>query len=189
MVTNVNYKSSTLLAYMLNYITKHRYRSKLMSFMSFGALTCFVRHLFFCWIKVSQMMNWSAPLRRARQDDRNRYIICYIWSPESRDINSAPKPSWEESRRHEKVCHRRWGPPIIGAGRPAPPQVNRPMGPPISHHLRTSVLHRLRVCIWSRFDPRALVHPTNLYKQPCTSWGRGIPETLIHISHLEIRVH
>jgi hypothetical protein len=67
------------------------------------------------------------------------------------------------------------------------------VGPPISHHLRTSVLHHLRVCIstldWSRFDLRALVHPTGLYKQPCTSRDRGIPETLIHISHLEIKVH
>jgi hypothetical protein len=144
-----------------------------MSSTSFCALTCFAGHLIFHWIKVSPMMNWSAPLRRARRDDRNGYIICYIWSPESSDINSASKPGWEESRRHEKACHRRWGPPAIGAGWPTPPQVGRPVGPPISHHLRMSVLRRLRVCIstldWSRFDPRALVHPTSLYKQPCTS--------------------
>jgi hypothetical protein len=164
-----------------------------MSSTSFGALTCFAGHLIFHQIKVCQMMNWSAPLRRARRDDRNGYIICYIWSPESRDINSASKPSWEESRRHEKTRHRRWGPPAIGAGQSTPPQVDRPMGPPVSHHLHTSVIHCLKVCIstldWSWFDPRALVHPTGLYKQPYTSWGRGIPKTLIYISHLEIRVH
>jgi hypothetical protein len=33
-------------------------------------------------IKVSQMINWSAPLRRARRDDQNGYITCYIWSSE-----------------------------------------------------------------------------------------------------------
>jgi hypothetical protein len=49
-----------------------------MSFTSFGALTCFVGNLFFHQIKVSQMMNWSAPLRRARRDDQNGYIIFYI---------------------------------------------------------------------------------------------------------------
>jgi hypothetical protein len=49
-----------------------------MSSMSFGVFTCFVGHLIFHQIKVSQMMNWSAPLRRARRDDRNRYTICYI---------------------------------------------------------------------------------------------------------------
>jgi hypothetical protein len=61
--------------------------------MSFGALTCFAGHLIFHRIKVSQTMNWSAPLRRARQGDRNGYIICYIWSLESRDINSTSKLS------------------------------------------------------------------------------------------------
>ena len=30
---------------------------------------------------------WSTPLRRSRRVDRNAYIICYIWSSESRDIN------------------------------------------------------------------------------------------------------
>jgi hypothetical protein len=40
-----------------------------MSSTSFGALTCFAGHLIFHLIKVSQMMNWSAPLRRAHQDD------------------------------------------------------------------------------------------------------------------------
>jgi hypothetical protein len=61
--------------------------------MSFCALTCFAGHLIFHQIKLSQMVNWSAPLRRALQDDRNKYIICYICSLESRDINSASKPS------------------------------------------------------------------------------------------------
>jgi hypothetical protein len=64
-----------------------------MSSTSFGALTCFAGHLIFHRIKVSQMMNRYTPLRRAHRHDRNGYIICYIWSPESRDINSASKPS------------------------------------------------------------------------------------------------
>jgi hypothetical protein len=38
---------------------------KLMNSMSFGALTCLARYLIFHKIKVYQMMNWSAPLRRA----------------------------------------------------------------------------------------------------------------------------
>jgi hypothetical protein len=75
-----------------------------MSSTSFGALTCFAGYLIFHWIKVSQITNWSAPLWRARRDDQNGYIIYYIWSPESRDINSASKLSWEESRRHEKCA-------------------------------------------------------------------------------------
>jgi hypothetical protein len=78
-------------------------------------------HLIFHQIKVSQMMNWSAPSQRAHRDDQNEYIICYIWSLESRVINSASKLSWEESSRHEKACRQRWGPPTIGAGRPIPP--------------------------------------------------------------------
>jgi hypothetical protein len=40
-----------------------------MNFMSFGALTCLARYLVFHKIKLSQMMNWSAPLQRAHQDD------------------------------------------------------------------------------------------------------------------------
>jgi hypothetical protein len=53
-------------------------------------------------------------------------------------------------------------------GRPTPPQVGWPMGLPVSHRLRTTVLHHLKDCIyavdWSWFDPRALLHPTGLYK-------------------------
>ena len=30
---------------------------------------------------------WSTPLQRSHRADRNAYIICYIWSSESRDIN------------------------------------------------------------------------------------------------------
>jgi len=30
---------------------------------------------------------WSTPLQRFHRADRNAYIICYIWSSESRDIN------------------------------------------------------------------------------------------------------
>jgi hypothetical protein len=42
-----------------------------MSYTSFGALTCFAGHSIFHQIKVSQMMNWSAPLRRAHRDNQN----------------------------------------------------------------------------------------------------------------------
>jgi hypothetical protein len=65
----------------------------LISSTSFDTLTCFTGHLIFHLIKVSQMMNWSAPLQRAHRDDLNGYIICYIWSLESRYINSISKPS------------------------------------------------------------------------------------------------
>jgi hypothetical protein len=50
----------------------------LTSSMSFCALICLVGYAIFHRIKVSQMMDWSTPLRRARRDDRNRYITCYI---------------------------------------------------------------------------------------------------------------
>ena len=35
---------------------------------------------------------WSTPLQRSRRADRNAYIICYIWSLESRDINKRRTP-------------------------------------------------------------------------------------------------
>jgi len=35
---------------------------------------------------------WSIPLQRSRRADRNVYIICYIWSSESRDINKRRTP-------------------------------------------------------------------------------------------------
>ena len=35
---------------------------------------------------------WSTPLQRSRRADRNAYIICYIWSSESRDINKRRTP-------------------------------------------------------------------------------------------------
>jgi hypothetical protein len=50
--------------------------------MSFGALTYFAGYFIFYQIKLPQLMNWSAPLQRAHQDDQNGYIICYIWSSE-----------------------------------------------------------------------------------------------------------
>ena len=34
----------------------------------------------------------STPLQRSRRADRNAYIICYIWSSESRDINKRQIP-------------------------------------------------------------------------------------------------
>jgi hypothetical protein len=41
----------------------------LTSSTSFGALTFLQEYLIFHQIKVSQMMNWSVPLRRAHRDD------------------------------------------------------------------------------------------------------------------------
>jgi len=35
---------------------------------------------------------WSTPLQRSHQADRDAYIICYIWSSESRDINKRRTP-------------------------------------------------------------------------------------------------
>jgi hypothetical protein len=40
-----------------------------MTSTSFGALTCFAGHLVFHQIKVSQIINWSTQLWRARRDD------------------------------------------------------------------------------------------------------------------------
>jgi hypothetical protein len=65
--------------------------------MSFDALTCLVGFAIFHRIKVSQLMNWNAPLQRARRDDRNGPIICDIWSSESKDIKSTLKPTLEGS--------------------------------------------------------------------------------------------
>jgi hypothetical protein len=53
-----------------------------MNSTSFGVLTCLAGYLIFHRIKLSQMMNWIAPLRRARRDNQNGYITCYIWSLE-----------------------------------------------------------------------------------------------------------
>jgi hypothetical protein len=82
------------------------------------------------------------------------------------------KPSWEGSRRHEKVTHQRGVHLALSQVRRLHPQVDRPRGPPISHELLMSVLHRLRVSIFTvdqgRFDPRALAHPIGLYKQAPT---------------------
>jgi len=35
---------------------------------------------------------WCTPLQRSRRVDRNAYIIFYIWSSESRDINKRMTP-------------------------------------------------------------------------------------------------
>ena len=35
---------------------------------------------------------WSTPLQRSRRADQNAYIICYIWSSESKDINKIRTP-------------------------------------------------------------------------------------------------
>ena len=35
---------------------------------------------------------WSTPLQRSHRANRNAYIICYIWSSESRDINKRSTP-------------------------------------------------------------------------------------------------
>jgi hypothetical protein len=70
------------------------------------------------------------------------------------------------------------GPPRRDLGQPTPPQVSWPRGPPVSHGLLYRFLHCLRVCIfavdWSRFDPRALIYPTGLYKQALTPGREAI---------------
>jgi len=38
------------------------------------------------------IIEWSTLLQRSHQADRNAYIICYIWSSESRDINKRRSP-------------------------------------------------------------------------------------------------
>jgi hypothetical protein len=48
--------------------------------MSCVVFTCFTGYLIFHHIKVSQVMKQRTPLRRAHQDNRNGYIIRYIWS-------------------------------------------------------------------------------------------------------------
>ena len=40
----------------------------------------------------SPITEWSTPLQRSRRAYRNAYIICYIWSSESRDINKRRTP-------------------------------------------------------------------------------------------------
>ena len=70
-------------------------------FHGFGALTCLAGYLIFYKTKLSQMMNWSAPLRRARRADRNGYIICYIWSSELKDINFINKRKTPHHELHD----------------------------------------------------------------------------------------
>jgi len=41
---------------------------------------------------------WSTPLQRSRRADGNTYIICYIWSSESRDINKRRTPHKRATR-------------------------------------------------------------------------------------------
>jgi hypothetical protein len=82
-------------------------------------LSC--RNINFYQIKVSQMMNWSAQLWRAHRDDRNGYIICYIWSPELKDIKCMTKCMWEDSRRLQKANHRSGARGASMWGQVAPP--------------------------------------------------------------------
>jgi hypothetical protein len=83
--------------------------------------------------------------------------------------------------------------PLTGAG--------RPWTPPVSHGLLHRFLHRLRVCIYAvdqgRFNPRALVHPTSLYKQAPTPGFKALshlikssePEALVSLELLHILEH
>jgi hypothetical protein len=75
--------------------------------------------------------------------------------------------SWEGSRIHKKTTHRR-GPLGSHPGWPTLPQDSRHKWVPPISLLCKSVLYRLRVYIFAvdqgRFDLRALVHPTGLYK-------------------------
>jgi hypothetical protein len=83
---------------------------------------------------------------------------------------STTTPSQEDSREHEKVSHQR-------GAHLAFIQVGRPWRVPPVSFLHKLVLHRLRVFIFAvdqaRFDPRAPVHPTGLYKQELTPWLRA----------------
>jgi hypothetical protein len=55
------------------------------------------------------MPNWSAPLRRARRDDRNEYIICIHQSPDERDMHKTScGPGGTHTRpRGDVLPHRR----------------------------------------------------------------------------------
>ena len=50
--------------------------------------------------KVCQIVNWIAPLRRSRLDDRNAYMECPIWSPDEKVMPSGrPAPRSDRSDR------------------------------------------------------------------------------------------
>jgi hypothetical protein len=68
----------------------------LTSSMSCVVLTCFVGYAVFHYIKVSQVKNLSTSLRRARRDDRDGHIICYIWSTGEKGLDGYDS---EDTRR------------------------------------------------------------------------------------------
>jgi hypothetical protein len=57
----------------------------LTSSTSFGALTCVAGYLIFNQIKLSQMMNWSAPLQRACRDNQID-ILFAIFGAQNQEI-------------------------------------------------------------------------------------------------------
>jgi hypothetical protein len=89
-------------------------------------------------------------------------------------------PPWnqvEGSRRHEKATHQRrptWKPPRSADPTPGRPTLGGPTYRPPPQV--DSLPHR--VCIFAidqgRFDLRALVHPTSLYKPTPTPWVQSI---------------
>jgi hypothetical protein len=67
-----------------------------MSSTSCVVLTYFAGYVVFHHINVSQVKNWNTPLRRACQDDRDRRIICHIWSTKEKVLDGY---DLEDSRR------------------------------------------------------------------------------------------
>ena len=58
--------------------------------------------------KVCQIINWIAPLRRSRLDDRNAYMECPIWSPDEKVMPSGrPAPRSDRSRGGQTGSKRR----------------------------------------------------------------------------------
>jgi hypothetical protein len=85
---------------------------------------------------------------------------------------SRRKDTPEDSRRHEKARDRGGDWEATRGGRLVPPQAGRP-GPEANHlslHVTQSnrPLRRILTLDSSRFDPRAMVHPTELYNQTQT---------------------
>jgi hypothetical protein len=143
-------------------------------------------------IEVSQVMNWSTPLRRAHQDTWNRVLVHLNWSlttklrlPKdckwasravqsnlgisplsglrfqwSRTLWKANEEIYQPTKRVAHLALSWTGCPTCKADRPA-------LGPPVSTLRPTASnrpLWRISTIVSSRFNPRAVVYPTRLYK-------------------------
>jgi hypothetical protein len=67
-----------------------------MSSTSYVVLTCFLGYVVFHYIKLSRVKNLSTPLQRACRDNRDRHIICHIWSTREEVLDAYDS---EDSRR------------------------------------------------------------------------------------------